>query len=78
MDIERILEPVENAYAEPEMNLVPEVDARASSECSSQQWMLQPEVDARARSGCHARTRIGKSIKKRIDQDACFLSETLI
>ena len=36
--------------------------------------MLEPEVDARARSGCHARTRIGKSTKERIDQDACFLS----
>lgn len=34
--------------------------------------MLEPEVDARARSGCHARTRIGKSTKERIDQDACF------
>ena len=34
-----MLEPAENADAEPEMNLVPEVDARASSGCSSQKWM---------------------------------------
>ena len=76
--MERMLEPAENADAEPEMNLVPEVDARASSGCLSQKWMLKPEVDARARSGCHARIRIGKFTKEWIDQDACSLSETLI
>ena len=65
-----MLEPAENADAEPEMNFVPVVDARASSGCLSQKWMLEPEVDARSTSGCHARRRIGKSTKERSDQDA--------
>jgi len=40
MDMKRMLEPEEDA------------EARASSGCSSQKWMLEPEVDARARGGC--------------------------
>lgn len=46
-----MLEPAENADAEPEMNLVPVVDARASSGCLSQKWMLEPEVDAMREQG---------------------------